>query len=61
MPLKFSNNAQCFCLNKTLEKMLAQRTKAYKLIGTIIPNDLPCYKWSYNNVSSVVQQRDKSP
>ena len=44
MPLTFSNNAQCFCLNKTLEKMLAQRTKAYKLIGTIIPNDLPCYK-----------------
>ena len=29
MPLKCSNNAQCFCLTKMLKKMLAYCTKAY--------------------------------
>ena len=29
MPLKCSNNAQCFCLTKMLKKMLAKCSKAY--------------------------------
>ena len=29
MPLKCSSNAQCFCLSKMLEKMLAYCSKAY--------------------------------
>ena len=35
MLLKCSNNAQCFCLTKMLEKMLALCTKAYQ-IGILV-------------------------